>query len=148
MTATPQLMLNRKWYQASKAKMEFHIINIIYSALAMRAQTLMTTFSCKDDCTLTKHKRCWTNHLWEYPVLNYNNCVSFTYFSLDLYDIVSDQTHVSNPTNLVRIKMCVNQSNWRYILSGSCFLHPLVYIYWIRMMKYETHIYCSLLELR
>ena len=37
-TATPQLMLNRKWYQASKLEMDFHMINIIPAALPMRAQ--------------------------------------------------------------------------------------------------------------
>ena len=56
-TATPQLMLNRKWYQASKPEMEFHMINMMYAALPMRATT---TFSCKDDCILTKHTRRWT----------------------------------------------------------------------------------------
>ena len=40
--------------------MEFHMIDITYAALHMRAQTENTTFSCKDDCTLTKHTRCWT----------------------------------------------------------------------------------------
>ena len=59
-TAKPQLMLNRKWYQASKPEMEFHMINIIYAALSIRAQTEKTTFSCKDDCTLTKPTGCWT----------------------------------------------------------------------------------------
>ena len=57
MTATPQLMLNRKRYQASKPEMEFHMINMMYAALPMRATT---TFSCKDDCILTKHTRRWT----------------------------------------------------------------------------------------
>ena len=57
---TPQVMLNRKSYQASKPEMEFHMMNIIYAALSMRAQTEKTTFSCKDDCTLTKHTRRWT----------------------------------------------------------------------------------------
>ena len=28
-SSTPQLMLNRKWYQTSKQEMEFHIIDII-----------------------------------------------------------------------------------------------------------------------
>ena len=59
-TATPQLMLNRKWYQGSKPEMEFHMMNIIYAALSISAQAKKTTFSCKDDCTLTKHKWCWT----------------------------------------------------------------------------------------
>ena len=40
--------------------MEFHMINITYAALHMCAQTEKTTFSCKDDCTLTKHTRRWT----------------------------------------------------------------------------------------
>ena len=31
------------------------MINIIYVALSIRAQTEKTTFSCKNDCTLTKH---------------------------------------------------------------------------------------------
>ena len=33
-TATPHLMLNWKWYQASKSKMEFHMINVIISSIA------------------------------------------------------------------------------------------------------------------
>ena len=32
--------------------MEFHMINMIYAALSMRAHTEKMTFSCKDDCTL------------------------------------------------------------------------------------------------
>ena len=36
------------------------MINITYAALHMRAQTEKSTFSCKDDCTLTKHTRRWT----------------------------------------------------------------------------------------
>ena len=49
MTATPQLMLSRKLYQVSKPEMEFHMINIIYAALPMCAQTVNMTFPCKDD---------------------------------------------------------------------------------------------------
>ena len=30
-------------------EMEFHMMNTIYAALTMRAQTEKTTFSCKDD---------------------------------------------------------------------------------------------------
>ena len=59
MTVTPQLMLNRKWYQASKPEMEFNIINKIYAALPRHAQTEKTTFSSKGDCILTKHTRRW-----------------------------------------------------------------------------------------
>ena len=55
MTAKPQLMLSRKWNQASKPEMELHMENIMYTALLTHAQTEKTTFSCKDDCTLTKH---------------------------------------------------------------------------------------------
>ena len=57
-TATPQLMSNQKWYEASKPESEFHMINMIYAALPIHAQTEKTTFSCTDDCTLTT--RCWT----------------------------------------------------------------------------------------
>ena len=35
--------------------MEFHMINITYAALHMRAQTEKTTFSCKDDQCKTLH---------------------------------------------------------------------------------------------
>ena len=40
--------------------MEFHMINIIYAALPICAQTEKTTFSCKDNCKQTKHIWCWT----------------------------------------------------------------------------------------
>ena len=45
------------------------MINITYAALHVRAETEKTTFSCKDDCTLTKHTRRWTDffcwkHFW------------------------------------------------------------------------------------
>ena len=66
MTARPQLMLNRKSYQVSKPEMEFHMINIIYAALPMRAQTEKTTFSCKDDYTLKKHTWGWTYSALQY----------------------------------------------------------------------------------
>ena len=36
------------------------MINMIYAALSIHAQTEKTTFSCKDDCLLTKHTWCWT----------------------------------------------------------------------------------------
>ena len=39
---------------------EFHMINITYAALYMRAQVEKTTFSCKDDITLTKRTLRWT----------------------------------------------------------------------------------------
>ena len=49
MTITPQLVENWKCYQASKPEMEFHMIDMIYAALPMGAQTEKMTFSCKDD---------------------------------------------------------------------------------------------------
>ena len=42
------------------------MINIMYAALSIRVQTEKTTFSCKDDCTLTKHTGRWT-----YPARDY-----------------------------------------------------------------------------
>ena len=45
------------------------MINRMYAALPMRAQTENTTFSCKDDCTLRKHTRGWTySALWYFLV--------------------------------------------------------------------------------
>ena len=35
--------------KVSKPEMEFHMIDIIYAALPMRAKTGKTTFSCKED---------------------------------------------------------------------------------------------------
>ena len=55
-----QLILNRKCYQVSKPKMEFNMKNIIYLALRMCMHPEKTTFSCKDDFTLTKHTWRWT----------------------------------------------------------------------------------------
>ena len=40
--------------------MEFHMINLTYAALHMRAQTEKTTFSCKDDSTLMEPTWRWT----------------------------------------------------------------------------------------
>ena len=40
--------------------MEFHMINMMYTALHMLAQTEKTTFTCKDDFLLTKRTRRWT----------------------------------------------------------------------------------------
>ena len=43
------------------------MINITHAALHMRTQT----FSCKDDCTLTKHTRRWTySALWYFFIRN------------------------------------------------------------------------------
>ena len=50
--------------------MEFHMINITYVALHMRAQTEKSTFSCKDDCTLTKHTWRWTYSALRYFFAN------------------------------------------------------------------------------
>ena len=66
LTATHQLMSNRICYQVSEPEMEFPMIDIIYTALPMHAQTEKTTFSCKDNCTLTKHKRHWTYSALQY----------------------------------------------------------------------------------
>ena len=48
-TATGQLILNQKCHQVSKPEMELHMINIIYAALHIRAQTEKTTSLCIDD---------------------------------------------------------------------------------------------------
>ena len=40
--------------------MEYDMMNILYAALPMSAQTEKTTFACKDNCTLRKHTLRWT----------------------------------------------------------------------------------------
>ena len=60
LTVARQLISNRICYQLSKPEMEFHMIDITYAAMHMRAQTKKTTFSWKDDCKLTKRTRRWT----------------------------------------------------------------------------------------
>ena len=48
LTAKQELMSNRICYQVSKPEMEFHMIDVIYGVLPMRAQTEKMTFSWKD----------------------------------------------------------------------------------------------------
>ena len=55
--------------------MEFHMINITYAALHVRAETEKTTFSCKDDCTLKKHTRRWTYYALQYFSLFWSPCM-------------------------------------------------------------------------
>ena len=50
-----QLILNWIRYLVFKPEMEVHMINIIYAALPMCAQTEKTTFSCKDDYCKALH---------------------------------------------------------------------------------------------
>ena len=49
LTATQHLMSYLICYLVSKPDMEFQMIDIIYAALPMCAQTEKTIFSCKDD---------------------------------------------------------------------------------------------------
>ena len=42
-------------YQVSKPEIEFHMIDIIYAALPICAQTGKATFSCKDDYGKSLH---------------------------------------------------------------------------------------------
>ena len=37
--------------------------------MSIRPQTEKTTFSCKDDCTMTRHIRCWTNSTRDFEIL-------------------------------------------------------------------------------
>ena len=48
--------------------MEFHMINITYAELHMRAQTEKIKFSCKDDYTLTKHTGRWTYSAGDFEI--------------------------------------------------------------------------------
>ena len=49
LTATQELMSNRICYQVPKLEMEFHMIDVIYAALPIRAQKEKMTFSWKND---------------------------------------------------------------------------------------------------
>ena len=49
MTATAQLTSNRKSYQLSKPKKEFHVMEEMYAASRMRMHAVKTTFLAKDD---------------------------------------------------------------------------------------------------
>ena len=42
-------------------EMDFHMINILYAALSMCTEAEKMTFSGKDDCTLMRNTRQWTN---------------------------------------------------------------------------------------
>ena len=42
------------------------MINIMNVALSIHTQTEKAKFSCKDDCTLTKHTRYWTYSALQY----------------------------------------------------------------------------------
>ena len=70
------------------------MMNMMYAAFPMRAQTEKTTFSCKDDCTLTKHTRRWTYsplHLqYDLCRTSYNgDCVDLNLVNVvDLVDFV------------------------------------------------------------
>ena len=67
--------------------MEFHMMRIMYVALPMCLQTEKTTFSCKDNCTLTKHTALDIFHfavflLWEVKFLGHLDFVMYTYLSI------------------------------------------------------------------
>ena len=116
-TATPQLMINRKWYQASKPEMECIVINMMYAALPRHKQTEKTTFSCKDDCILTKHTRRWTYS----PLrLQYDLCRS----SFTVFDWSTCSNSCKNKSNYLFItKIGVND---RFLKTKICNLHDVI----------------------
>ena len=73
--------------------MEFHIIDMIYAALSICAQADKTIFSCKDDCTLTKHTGRWTYSArdFEIPLCHIpplrSFCFMYLTFALNLFSI-------------------------------------------------------------
>ena len=105
-------MLNRKWYQASKPEMEFHMINIIYATLPMYEQREKMIFiTYKDDSTLTKHTRCWTYNIFQLFVnhailrnfLLENNLQPFPSLHITWYG------RKSLPFAMVKDQQCCNQ---------------------------------------
>ena len=84
--------------------MEFHMINITYVALHMRAQTEKTTFSCKDDCTLTKHTRRWTYSALRYFFLTMLEGIPFGKFYFEIA--------VSSRNSLLISSLMCNSEAW------------------------------------
>ena len=84
--------------------MEFHMKNITYAALHMRAQTKKRTFSCKDDCTLTKHTRRWTYSALPYFYLRssffFLECINF--WAWLFYEVATDVISNLYPTSSFR----------------------------------------------
>ena len=76
--------------------MEFHMMNITYAALHMCTQTEKITFSCKDDCILTKHTWRWT---YSPLCLQYDLCsTSFNkrlFFPVSVYSLAKDSWYVT-----------------------------------------------------
>ena len=121
-------MLNWKWYQASNMEIEFNIINMMYAALPMLAQTEKTTFLCKDDCILTKHSRCWT-----YSALRY-----FHYPIYRVYGYKWKMCTGSWDIDLnLRINLKCNQ-NWGTF--WLVFLHIVKVIVALNLIFYKTDI--------
>ena len=85
---------------ASKPEMEFHMIDITYAAMHMRAQTKKTTFSCKDDCGcilewgkgLVQNSDCTRPELTQacYDEIYETNCLNFFCFVFNTSKMVQN----------------------------------------------------------
>ena len=92
------------------------MMNIIYAALSISAQTEKTTFSCKDDCTWTKHTGRWTYSVkdFEIPLCHIPPLRSFLSFAkiidapekLDLFSFI-----ISFPSNYPPVYLPFTQKN-------------------------------------
>ena len=124
--------------------MEFHMINITYAALYMRAQTEKTTFSCKDDCTLTKHTRRWTYSALRYFFLLDHNRQTWVYRLVwGPMEVCSGeiaifwQRMIIRPPGITRVNgvsLLVNIShtfpyNWLQCYSDCCCYIPIIQSY-------------------
>ena len=108
--------------------MELHMINITYAALHMSAQTEKTKFTCKDDCTLTKHTRRWT-----YSALRYS-FVRFFFFK-DRFTCVSSISSLSNIGMIYTVCLSLHiQLNLRL----GCCLTPIPTLTKIRTILSQT----------
>ena len=98
-----------------QTEMELYMINLIYVALLMCEQTEKMTFSCKDDCILTKHTRRWT---YSSLSLQYDLCrTSSTFFQAwrELVEAHCGSIHeiLSVSSNLdLKANPILTQSDW------------------------------------
>ena len=88
-TAKPQLMLNRKWYQASKQEMEFHMINIIYVALPTQEGFTIVRRNCQ--YSIVFYILCFSDEICKLPM----NCWPCKTIMIQLWTFISVSQGIS-----------------------------------------------------
>ena len=121
--------------------MEFHMINITYAAMHMLAETEKTTFSCKDDCTLTKHTRRWTYSALRHFFIPLNQSLNFSHLNSPkrqtngrfpthyLHHCQSPPYCPPNKTTYQQAQLTITESHTRYwtIIINICINNQALY---------------------